>query len=944
VRHQSALSDAARSVWAKSPDERGGWLPLWQHLDDSTDVAQRLFAEWLAPSVAQLFADEFGGDTAAACAVVSFLAGVHDLGKATPAFAVQNPVLAKRMRDVGLHMPPTKPELPDRQLAHHSLAGHHLLVEWLVGHGWSRGVARTWGVVLGSHHGVPPDAMAEQRGRPGDVPQLFGAGTWEVVREELVQRIAIRSGAVTFLESWRERALSQQFQVLATGVVIMSDWIASNADLFPYCSEQLPSPDETMPRAAPALATLRLPVPWRSPLGQLPVAELFRRRFELPAGAQPRPVQEMAVDITREMTRSGIVIIEAPMGEGKTEAALAAAEALATRTGAGGLFVALPTQATTDAMFARVVDWLDRMDPESSPTGASITLSHGKARFNHLFRGLVVQGRLREVGCDESSREVSHVLAAHSWLSGHKKSQLANFTVGTIDQLLFAGLKSRHLMLRHLGLAGKVVIIDEIHAYDVYMSSYLAKVLTWLGAYRVPVVALSATLPADRRTALITAYQTGTARAVPASAQTDVSPAASTLGYPMVTWTDGGRVRSRAAAASGRRTTVRIDALDDDPRSLLAVLRDALAEGGTALVIRNTVRRVLDAAEALEREFPGEVTVAHSRFITADRLHNDDALLDRFGAPGRAIERPYRHVVVASQVVEQSLDVDFDLLITDLVPIDLILQRMGRLHRHQRGTDQRDRPERVRAARTLITGADFTQSPPALEPVARRFVYGAHALLRSAAVLVQRFGSTIELPDDIAPLVQTAYGDQPLGPSDWQDAMQRAESDWLAETARREEKARDFQIADPAKPGRAIVGWLSANVGEADESSEGRGQVRDGEPSLEAIVVQVGADGRLHTPSWLDAPAGDLVVPREETPSDEVAEVLASCAIRLPLAFSNADTEKELWASTPPAWRRSLLLYRWPVLLVDETGWAVLNGRRVRYTTGRGLEVMKREQ
>ncbi|TCO41063.1 CRISPR-associated endonuclease/helicase Cas3 [Kribbella antiqua] len=944
MRHQSALSDAARSVWAKSLDEQGGWLPLWQHLDDSTDVARRLFAEWLAPSVAQLFAAEFGGDATAACAAVSFLAGVHDLGKATPAFAVQDTVLAKRMCDLGLYVPLTKSELPDRQLAHHSLAGHHLLVEWLVGRGWSRGVARTWGVVLGGHHGVPPDAMAEQRGRPGEVPQLFGSGAWEMVREELVQRIAIRSGAVTFLETWRDRALSQQFQVLATGVVIMSDWIASNADLFPYCSEQLPAPDGTAPRAAEALTRLRLPAPWRSPPVRLSAAELFRERFELPPGAQPRPVQEVAIDVAREMAEPGIVIIEAPMGEGKTEAALAAAEALAAQTGAGGLFVALPTQATTDAMFARIVDWLDRMDSASSPAGSSITLSHGKARFNHLFRGLMIEGRLREVGCDESSREVPHVVAAHSWLSGRKKAQLANFTVGTIDQLLFAALKSRHLMLRHLGLAGKVVIIDEIHAYDAYMSSYLAKVLTWLGAYRVPVVALSATLPADRRRALVTAYQTGMARAVPASVQIDASPVDGSVGYPVVTWTDGGRVRARVAAASGRRTTVRIDALDDDPGSLLAVLRDALAEGGTALVVRNTVRRVLDAAEVIEREFPGEVTVAHSRFITADRLRNDDALLDRFGAPGRALQRPHRHVVVASQVVEQSLDVDFDLLVTDLAPIDLILQRMGRLHRHQRGTDQRDRPERVRAARALITGADFNQSPPALEPGARRYVYGAHALLRSAAVLVPHFGGTIELPDDIAPLVQTAYGDQPLGPVDWQDAMQQAESDWLADTARREERARDFQIADPAKPGRAIVGWLSANVGEADESSEGRGQVRDGAPSLEAILVQVGADGRLHTPSWLGAPVLDLAVPSDKTPPDEVAEVLASCAIRLPLEFSNAETEKELWESTPPAWEHSPLIYRWPALFVDDAGWAVINGRRVRYTTGRGLEVMEREQ
>lgn len=798
------------------------------------------------------------------------------------------------------------------------------------------------GVVLGGHHGVPPDMLAEQHGRPVEVPQLFGAGPWHTVRAELVERTANRSGARPYLETWRELALSQQFQVLVIGVVILSDWIASNAELFPYYAEPLPVPDGQASRAATALASLRLPAPWSSHRVQLSTDRLFRRRFDLPAGARPRPVQDAAVDVARTMTEPGLVIIEAPMGEGKTEAALAAAEALAATSGAGGVYVALPTQATADAMFARIVDWLDRMGLSGSLVGSSITLSHGKARFNRLFRGLVVEGRLREIGCDDSKGAL-HAVAAHSWLSGRKKSHLANFTVGTIDQLLFGGLKARHLMLRHLGLAGKVVIVDEIHAYDAYMGSYLAKVLTWLGAYRVPVVALSATLPADRRRALVTAYQTGRARALPEPTGTEPESVDTVADYPVVTWTEGGQVRRRLAAASGRRTSVRIDALDGEIEAVLTVLREALSEGGCALVVRNTVRRVLEWADAIEKEFPGEVTVAHSRFIVADRLRIDAAMLDRFGAPGRARERPHRHIVVASQVVEQSLDLDFDLLITDLAPIDLVLQRMGRLHRHQRGDDQRDRPERVRTARTFIAGTDFRQSPPVLEPSARRHVYNAHTLLRSAAVLMPRFDGTVELPDDIASLVQAAYGDQPIGPADWQDAMREAKSDWLSATARREDKARDFQISDPAKRGTPIVGWLSANVGEADETSEGRGQVRDGSPSLEAILVQTTASSEWHTPSWLNAQVGDLTVPQGETPSDDLADVLASCSLRLPLELSNADASRELWETTPPAWAYSPVIYRLPVLVVDKTGSGVINGRRVRYTTERGLEVMDRE-
>ncbi len=138
------LSDAARSVWAKSPNTEGAWLPLWQHMDDAADIAGGLFDRWLAPSVVELLAMPFGGDIAVVRTAITFLAGMHDLGKATPAFAIQNDTLAQRMREHGLYMPSTKAELVDRRKVHHSLAGHHLLCRWLVNRGWPRTAVATW--------------------------------------------------------------------------------------------------------------------------------------------------------------------------------------------------------------------------------------------------------------------------------------------------------------------------------------------------------------------------------------------------------------------------------------------------------------------------------------------------------------------------------------------------------------------------------------------------------------------------------------------------------------------------------------------------------------------------------------------------------------------------------------------------------------------------------
>ncbi len=200
-----------------------------------------------------------------------------------------------------------------------------------------------------------------------------------------------------------------------------------------------------------------------------------------------------------------MMIIEAPMGEGKTEAALAVTEIFAARSGAGGCFIALPTMATGNAMFPRMLHWLKRL-PNKAGTH-SVFLAHSKAALNEEYTTLARQdnGRITDVDRDgtegewqprSDERVAPAQLVAHHWLRGRKKGMLSSFVTGTIDQLLFTGLKSRHLALRHLAMAGKVVVVDEAHAYDTYMNSYLDRVLSWLGAYGVPVVVLSATLPA----------------------------------------------------------------------------------------------------------------------------------------------------------------------------------------------------------------------------------------------------------------------------------------------------------------------------------------------------------------------------------------------------------------------------------------------------------------
>jgi CRISPR-associated endonuclease/helicase Cas3 len=250
-------------------------------------------------------------------------------------------------------------------------------------------------------------------------------------------------------------------------------------------------------RAERAFDELALTVPWTAG-SEFRRPDFFRTRFDF----LPNALQRFVLDILSDSFNPGIMVIEAPMGKGKTELALLVAEIFAHRAQRGGLFFALPTQATSDGVFGRIKSWTEELN---SGERHSINLVHGKAQFNEDFQALPRFGNSANIGDDEDDLNVG-VTGVHTWFSGRKLSMLADFTVGTIDQLLLMALKAKHLMLRHLGLADKVVIIDECHAYDAYMSRFLTTSLRWLGAYGVPVIVLSATLPAEKRVSVIKAY------------------------------------------------------------------------------------------------------------------------------------------------------------------------------------------------------------------------------------------------------------------------------------------------------------------------------------------------------------------------------------------------------------------------------------------------------
>lgn len=979
----------ARMLWAKTDmgndEQRGAWSPLYVHMADSAHVARHLWHEWLSVAERRIVIGAVNGNEATAEALVIWLAGVHDIGKATPNFQCKVSDRAEEVSTTGL-------DVPSLQLMHgesrpHAFMGEVILDDWLSERGWK--YPSTYSCIVGGHHGAPPSSDGVLYGINGlktaslNFPnEILGDSEWRLVQDELLDWMSVYSGMDMCEAELRACGLFQPVEVLLTGLVIMADWIASNTDFFPL-SDGPVEMDDLCDRADLAWERLALPSVWQASeleLGGSDAAErLFHKRFaDLPREARLRPAQEAAVKAALHMDEPGLIIIEAPMGNGKTEASLLCAEILARRFGDGGIAYLLPTMATSNAMFSRVESWLELLAQASDVPPQTMQLLHSKAALNPDY------ARLRRwhggwMGDGGSLDGEDERVIAHQWLGGRKRGLLASFVVGTVDQLLMAALKTRHVQLRHLGLAGKVVVIDEVHAYDAYMSTYLKRVLTWLGAYGVPTILLSATLPPERRMELMHAYRghDGSSRGRP-SKRRDIRPAprlpSGKPAYPLVTSLarDKDVLPSyEACAIAGAGTDVCLDFLPDDDETLVQTLSDLLSEGGCACVLRDTVARAQATYRMLRESLCGvldeaQVRLMHSRFIAADRLGNDAELLKLLG-PDSSM-RPSKLIVVGTQVIEQSLDIDFDVMITDIAPVDLLLQRMGRLHRHARGKGQCERPERLRRACCYVTGAeDWTVDPPTFACGVGK-VYSEALLLRTVLALRDREDAdgcvTVNLPHDIASLVESVYTEPAQGADDstcsfvvpdaWQPAFDKAEDSMAKKRAEAINDAHIWLLDKPELHSpEDLVGWLSESLTVTDENVA-RATVRDSQESIEVIAVQE-HDGELCVFPWVSnvdggTPASRSLGSGEEVPVDDVARLAAICTVHLPPTLSGPCTAERVIKALETSchvsgWQESRWLRGQLVLVFDEGGEATIDTgiavHRLKYSQDTGLELVE---
>ena len=582
------------------------------------------------------------------------------------------------------------------------------------------------------HHGEPPPS--------GDFVNLrsdYGEVGIEAARAFVAELRDLVQVDLEDLKVDEERTLRAS-HVLA-GIAVLADWIGSNQRWFRYSEPEVDLRKYWQSIQSVALKAVReAGVIGAQTSGELSFGQL------IDAAATPSPMQDWASNVPLPHGPA-LYLIEDETGSGKTEAATILIHRLMRSAAASGVYIALPTMATANAMFDRMAKAHRLLFEEGA--NPSVALVHGARDLHRGFSPARLRGGRREIPYSDSDdpEEVSASTACAEWIAHDcRRAFLADVGVGTIDQALLSILPCRHQSLRLLGISQRVLVLDEVHAYDAYMGTEIERLMEFQAALGGSAILLSATLPVVVRQRLSQAFARGLGRP-----DTEGNVA---MQYPLATIQSADIESSQPISGMpGRGRVLPVRFLDTPSKALTEIERAARA-GKAVLYIRNTVDDVLETHESLNRR--GVLSkLFHARFALVDRLEIEAQVVATFGKESRPECRNGR-VLIATQVVEQSLDLDFDVLITDLAPMDLLIQRAGRLWRHER--PYRDgHPELVVVSPEPSPNADETWFSDAFPRAA--YVYRDHARLWLTARRLMDAG-TIESPGGLRSLVEAVYG------------------------------------------------------------------------------------------------------------------------------------------------------------------------------------------
>ena len=603
---------------------------------------------------------------------------------------------------------------------------------WLSGRlGATPSIRRLLYAAVAGHHGGPPEHLDDRKSR--DQAHQIGAEA-TVIAGKVIEAVAplFPGASLNGVTESEARRLSWAL----CGLTVQADWMGSNSEWFrPQDSE---TPIVTYWKNA--LFAAEAAIAWAGLHCARPSSDGSIRI--LPETDEQRPMQAAVKEIGLP-DGPVLALIEDATGSGKTEAALILAARMMEAGKGDGFYFALPTMATSNAMLAR----LETIVPRLFDGRPSLALTHGRAGMNELFREIL--------GRDGSDRGSGP--SCGSWLADDRRRiLLADVGVGTIDQALIAVLPTRFNTLRLRALSGHILIVDEAHEFDPYMEAQLQRLLQFHAMLGGSAIVMTATLPLRMRAGYAKAFQQGLGLRRPRKVEGQAYPMLNVIGRSVDS------VEPDPVPATCRDLSVqRLEDEDAAARLLQAGSRKGMA----CVWIRNSVNGAIASAMAL-REAGLQVDLLHARFTVADRLKHEAAVQRCFGRDG--LGRAGR-VLVATQVVEASLDLDFDLMVTDLAPIGSLVQRAGRLWRHMDRRPAAERPAAGPVLHVLSPDPDRVDDADWLKRVlgSGALVYPLDVQWHTAAALFDQ--GVIRAPGGLRDLIEKVHGDEP---SEVPDALQ----------------------------------------------------------------------------------------------------------------------------------------------------------------------------
>jgi CRISPR-associated endonuclease/helicase Cas3 len=711
--------------WAKTTEDGEPAKSVMSHMYDVRAVAGFLLDNYKNILEKINFSDK----------QIASLAGLHDIGKVSPGFQAK---CQKWIERFGLGANYGLGYEKD-----HSVVTQYAVQNILQKKGMKIESAELWAAVLGAHHG--------RLHRPG-ITLRVNDKDWEKEREEIIDAFIgdVQLPDFFIQDSW-------PFLWWLAGLVSVSDWIGSAEEWFPVTEET--TTIDSNQNASSALEAIGFNIP------QIKKGLTFGDVFIDSATGKSFSQNDLQLKAEKNICKPGLYIIEAPMGMGKTEAALWCAYQLMQKKMATGFYFALPTQATSNRINIRVNDFLEK-----------ITNGLLKSRLVHAGSWLLDEIKVPELKPAESDEKKS-TRDAIDWFASNKRGLLAPFGVGTIDQALMSVIAVKHFFVRQFALAGKVIILDEVHSYDLYTGTLIKTLCERLLPLGCTIILLSATLTKKMKKRFV---------------ETEVEDKS----YPLIT----GLGITPVKVLKPKQKNVKIQ-MKSECDALTETLSKA-EHGASVLWVCDTVNKaqqMFDMAKS-HRHSNVEIGLLHARFPFFRRQELEDYWMEKFGKNGKC---RCGCILFSTQIVEQSVDLDADFMVTELAPTDMILQRMGRLCRHERKNRPVDGPEMWIVAENFSYEEFQTASSKNIKKMfgKKAMVYAPYILLRSLQLWKDK--NSIELPGNIRNLLEDTYKTNNEDPKSWQDLQAEIEGNGFALRQEAEFETNVWNLALDDEEGKA---------------------------------------------------------------------------------------------------------------------------------------------